>query len=510
MKVCSVREMQSLDERTIHELGIPSLVLMERAALGVVAATAQHFGDRLNNVHILAGTGNNGGDALAVARILHNQSIPVHVWLHGADSKRTADNRHQLELVRKLNIPMLTIEGSHFASHITGASLLIDGILGIGLSRPMVGLWASVIELVNALHVPVVAIDIPSGLDGDTGQVHGVALRASLTVACGLLKQGLLMDPALDWTGRTESVDIGIPFHYTLELPGHLLDEDLAASLLPQARPRSAHKGNFGHLVILAGSQGMSGAAVMAAKAALRSGVGLLHVLVPASIQAQVAMQVPEAMVVPLPDHDGHLTLDALPMVQGQAENASALLIGPGLGPERATGQLVRACIAAIPRPMVIDADGLNHFAQEPMPLPHGCLLTPHAGEMARLLSASARELQNRRVEAVGQAARQFGCPVIFKGANSLIADPQGNFWVNTTGNPGLARGGSGDVLAGLSAGLLAQGRPPLQAALLGTYWHGLAGDALAKRENDVTMSVGELISELPHAYSQMLKSRNA
>ncbi len=507
MRIVSSETMRSLDQRTIQELGLPSLVLMERAALGVLTALREHFPQSLQAVHILVGTGNNGGDGLALARMLDGQGVPVKVWLSDRSAKRSPDNGKQQEMVNKLPIPCLWLEEvADWQSQMAQASLIVDSLFGVGLSRAITGPWAEVMVYLNGLAVPVVAVDIPSGIGADTGVPLGdLALRAELTVTCGLPKWGLLMDPALDYVGQLEMVDIGIPPAYASQVAGgHLLDLPLAASLAPPPRRRNSHKGSYGRLLIVAGSLGMGGAAAIATEAALRSGAGLVYVYVPASIQAQVAIQVPQALVFPLQEQDGKICLEALEQLAEPLKSAKAVLLGPGLGQAEATGAFVSALLKQMSQPLVLDADGLNHFAKAPQPFQSPTIITPHAGELARLLGNEISEIQNNRLHALHQGAKQFNCTHILKGARSLIGTPDGRCWVNTSGNPALARGGSGDVLAGLLAGLLAQGYPPEAAALLGVYWHGLAADLAASELSAACLSLKELLGCLPAALARL------
>ncbi|PIQ27946.1 bifunctional ADP-dependent NAD(P)H-hydrate dehydratase/NAD(P)H-hydrate epimerase [bacterium (Candidatus Blackallbacteria) CG17_big_fil_post_rev_8_21_14_2_50_48_46] len=507
MRIVSVETMQGLDQRTIQELGLPSLVLMERAALGVLTALREHFSPALQQVHILVGSGNNGGDGLALARMLQGQGIPVEIWIQEETSKRSPDNLKQLEIVKKLGLPVHPLEANPtWRTQLSEATLIIDSIFGVGLSRPISGIWAEVIQYLNQVPLPIVAIDIPSGIHGDSGVPLGdLALRAELTVTCGLPKWGLMMDPALDYTGQLEMVDIGIPPAYSAAVPGgHLLDLPLAASLAPPPRRRNSHKGSYGRLVIVAGSLGMSGAAVIATEAALKAGTGLVYTCVPASIQAQVAQQVPQALVVPLPDSDGFLGPESLEHLRTLLLRADAALLGPGLGFAPQTTELVQKLLCAMPCPLVLDADGLNHFAQTSQDFQSPTLITPHAGELGRLLQTSTAEIQANRLQALHQGANQFNCTHILKGARSLIGTPDGRCWVNTSGNPALARGGSGDILAGLLAGLLAQGYPPEAAALLGVYWHGLAADLAVTEWPEACVSIRELLTCLPKALARL------
>ena len=507
MRIVSAETMQALDRRTMTELGLPSLVLMERAALGVLTALRTHFAPQLEQVHILAGSGNNGGDGLALARMLQGQGFPVEVWCTHAPQAASPDHQSQAHMLTQLGIQCRQLEDHpDWRSHMARASLVVDAVFGVGLNRPVTGLWAEVITWLNQLPVPVVAIDIPSGIHANTGLPLGdLALRAEMTVTCGLPKWGLMMDPALPFVGRLEMVDIGIPPAYSATVAGgHLLDAGLARSLTPPPRRQNAHKGRFGRLLIVAGSLGMSGAAVFAAQAALRAGTGIVTLAVPAAIQTQVAQQIPQALVFALPERNGFLSPEALPELRALSERASAALVGPGLGQDPATAALLQTWLPEIRVPLLLDADGLNHLAQLELTLSAPLLLTPHAGELGRLLGQSATTIQADRLCFLREGATRFDCVHVLKGAKTLIGTPDGRCWVNTSGNPALARGGSGDVLAGLIAGLIAQGYPLEAAALLGVYWHGLAADLAIREIPETCLTLPDLLQALPGALKQL------
>lgn len=511
MKIVNTATMMALDRRTIHELGLPSLVLMERAALGMCAAIQSHF-SQLKTVHLLVGTGNNGGDGLALARLLHCQGVGVQVWLQGKPEKRSPDNQTQFEINQKLGLEMHLLSGPEqqaaLAAALPGASLIVDALFGVGLARDITGSWADLIQLANAAAAPKVALDIPSGIHADTGQVLGTAFRADLTLTCALPKWGHLLDLALDWVGVLERVDIGIPPQFYADHPEAVLEPTLLRAWKPGPRRRNAHKGSFGRLGLVAGSLGMAGAARLAASAALETGVGLVFLFVPASIQAQLATALPEVQVVPLSESQAHLAPESLPLLQTRLAEMDTVLLGPGLGRHTQTGQVLRALVQGwqqqdSPPSLVLDADALYPLPQvlggAALQLP--AILTPHPGELARLLDLSGAEVQAHRVRAVRQAVECYGAVTVLKGARSLIASPNGTIWFNPGGNPGMARGGMGDVLAGLCAGLLAQGLPPEQAAALGVYWHSLAADQVAQDCGETSLTVLRLLEALPQAW---------
>lgn len=498
MHIVNAKTMQGLDQRTIQELGLPAMVLMERAALGISEQILKS--DRLQNVQILAGTGNNGGDGLAIARLLQNQGHEVKVWLLGDDAKRSPDNQTQLELCQRLGIvlePVMDIP----ADELKQASLIVDALFGVGLSRKISGEWAALIEAANASQAYKVAVDIPSGIHSDTGEILGTAFKADLTVSCALPKWAHLLDKALESVGRLEVVDIGIPPAYLSNLKESVLDRKLAQAWKPGPRAKNSHKGSYGSLAIIGGALGMSGAARMAAEAALQTGVGLVFLFVPASIQDQLAVALPEVQVVPLPEVAGQLGPEALPILLRRLETIDAVLLGPGLGRGESVAELVKQLLPALTQPLVIDADGLWHLAEQPGPFQQPVILTPHPGELARLVNHKTQDIQADRVGAARAASQAFNAIMLLKGARSLIAAPDERLWFNAGGNPGMARGGMGDVLAGLCAGLLTQGLPPEQAAGLATYWHALAGDTVAADLPETAVTVQRLLAALPEAW---------
>lgn len=507
MYIVNAATIQALDQRTIQELGLPALVLMERAALGAVAAIYQALPNHLQSVQILVGTGNNGGDGLAIGRLLHNQGVPVKLWLHGDHSRRSPDNLTQLQICQRLGIPAEAVCFESFAQELKSASLIIDTLFGVGLNRELTGDWARIIELANASDAKKLALDLPSGLQSDTGQVLGTAFVADLTVSCALPKWAHLLDQALAYVGQLEIADIGIPPLYCAELKEQVLTRQLAQQLKPGPRAKNSHKGTYGSLGLIAGSLGMSGAARMAAEAALQTGVGLVFLFVPASIQEQLAAAQPEVQVIPLPEAAGQLAPQAAELLSQHLSELDALLIGPGLGRGQSVAELLQLLLPELKQPLVLDADALWHLAQDPellQGLQPPLILTPHPGELARLLQRSAREIQADRVTAARQMAERFQATALLKGARSLIAEPDGRLWFNSTGNPGMARGGMGDVLAGLIGGLLAQGLSSVQASCLGCYWHGLAGDRLAQNLPETALTVQRLLAILPEAWARI------
>jgi NAD(P)H-hydrate epimerase len=380
---------------------------------------------------------------------------------------------------------------------------VIDGIFGTGLNAPVRGFYAQVIRDVNRAKPPVMAVDIPSGLNADTGQIMGDAVKAELTVTFGFPKIGQVLFPGAKIVGRLTRIDIGIPNAAAETVPAgyHLVEPDDFSHLFTGDRP-DIHKGNRGHLLVLAGSTGKTGAAAMTAIGALRAGAGLVTVGVPKSLNAILESKLTEAMTAPLPETDeGTLSLAAEKTIQELMEGKTALALGPGLSTHEETTALVRRIVGHCPLPMVIDADGLNALSghlEALVPAQGRTILTPHPGEMARLSGMSIAEIQADRIGTVVQFVADHGCCLVLKGARSLIAEPGGAVFVNPTGNPALASGGTGDVLTGLVAGFAARGWPPAKAAVCGAYLHGLAADFLSEDLGEFGLLAGELLEVIP------------
>ena len=489
MKLVTAAQMRELDRRTIEELGVPSLVLMENAGRSTFEVLCREFPDRAGPAAVVAGRGNNGGDGFVVARYLANAGRPVAVFLLGRKDQVTGDARVNLEIAARLGIEIVEILGEDdlnpLLHRLARSGFIVDALLGTGLNAEVRGLMHTLMEKINALRVPVLAVDLPSGLSADTGRPLDIAVQAQVTVTFGRPKLGQILAPGRDYVGRLWLVDIGIPPALVQELPLELADPaDLRRSL--PARLFASHKGTYGHLLILAGSAGKTGAAALAAEGALRAGAGLVTLGVAASLNDVLEVKVTEAMTLPLPEAEGSRALGrgALqPILEFLGDKITALALGPGLGTVPETRELVQSLVRRLRLPMVIDADGLNALAGELPCLKEAAgprIITPHPGEMARLLGATAKEVQADRLGVARRTAQGHGVWVVLKGAQTVVADPEGRISVNPSGNATLASGGTGDVLTGLIGGFLAQGLSPWDAARLGVYLHGLAADYLA------------------------------
>ncbi|MFO0732393.1 MAG: NAD(P)H-hydrate dehydratase [Nitrospiraceae bacterium] len=510
MRIVTAAQMQALDRRTIAEARVPGLTLMERAGKGIVTHLIDRYGSIARcPIAIVCGKGNNGGDGLVAARLLQKKGARVHVFLLASPTELSRDAKAMHRRLRgTISNSALTrvTDPSTLSGRLSTSALVIDAILGTGLSSPVTGLYQAAIEAITAADKPTIAVDLPSGLHAETGEILGSAVRADLTVTFGLPKLGLYLGSGIDCAGAVRVVDIGIPHDFVEALDSrvHLLTQAGTSAVLPTRRP-TAHKGTFGHAGIIAGSVGKTGAAAMAALAALRIGAGLVTVAVPSSVNDILESKLLEAMTSPMPETKARTFarsgLDSLAAFTGAR---TAVAIGPGLTTHPETVELVQELVRRIDRPCVLDADALNALAGKPSLLTECTvppILTPHPGEMARLEpEATTHSINADRLGVATRFARERGVYVVLKGAKTIIARPDGTAAICPTGNPGMATGGTGDALTGMLVGLLAQGLSPWDAACAATYLHGLAGDLAAEHHGQAGMIAGDLIAEIPHA----------
>lgn len=516
MKLVTAAEMRELDRRAIQEVGIPSLVLMENAGRTTYQVLRQEFPDLSGPVAVVAGRGNNGGDGFVVARYLANAGVPVTVFLLAARDQVQGDARVNLEILAHLGLEVVEILDEATLAieicRVAHSRLIVDALLGTGLNAEVGGLLAQAIDKINSFKTPVLAVDIPSGLSADTGQPLGAAVKAQVTVTYGWPKIGQIIPPGRDYVGRLWQVDLSIPPVLAREVPLELAEAVELRGCLP-LRPFASHKGTFGHLLVLAGSEGKTGAAALAAEGALRAGAGLVTVGIPASLNDILEVKLTEAMTLPLPQAQGAraLGVEALSPLLAFMADKTALALGPGLGTLPETRELVRQLVRHLPQPLVIDADGLNALGAEPAWIKESAgprILTPHPGEMARFLGRPSQEVQAARLDCARETAAQCGATVVLKGAQTVVAAPHGAISLNPTGNPALASGGTGDVLTGLIGGFLAQGLSPWDAARLGVYLHGLAADYLATQHGPRGLIAGDLLTIFPEVLAAFTQGR--
>jgi NAD(P)H-hydrate epimerase len=508
--------MREIDRLATERHGVPSLDLMENAALEVVRAIEEEYGSLAGRrIVVLAGKGNNGGDALAVARLLLNRKAEVKVFLLVKGEDLAGDAAVQWGKCRDLPLAVReAVDQSAVEAALARADLAVDGLFGTGLKSPLTGVARSVVEALNGARLQgVVAIDLPSGVDADSGAVLGAAVHATTTVTLALPKRGLFLYPGAGYVGKLRVADIGIPAPLLDEAPAEVVvtEEGEVADLL-KPFPPDVHKGRRGHLLVVAGSLGKTGAAVMTARGALRCGAGLVTVAVPATLQPLVAQQIMEAMTLPLAEtKDRTLAPEALEPILQALEGKDVLAIGPGLSTHTETVDLVRALLPRVRGPVVLDADSLNALAGAPeilRQMPSPCLLTPHPGEMGRLMGAGAAAVQGDRLGTARAFALRWGVYVVLKGAHTVMAMPDGRLRINPTGGPGMATGGTGDVLTGMLGALLAQGFSPEEAMTAGVYLHGKAGELAEAAYGERGMVAGDLIEQIPEAILRCLSCR--
>ncbi len=511
MRVATAAEMREIDRRTIEEFGIPGAVLMERAGLAVAGRVQELF--PRGKVIIVAGGGNNGGDGIVAGRNLFNRGWKVKLLLLAKENRLSPDCLAQYRIARKMGVPV------EFRTEINSrdlhSAIVIDAIMGTGLSAAVKPAIARIIDTVNASGAPVVSVDMPSGISSDTGEVMGEAMRADYTVTFGLPKRGHFLHPGSAFGGRLFVEEIGFPSSLLLSdgIAVDILSCSDVSPLVPE-RPSYSHKGDYGHVFVLAGSRGKTGAALMTGRACLRAGAGLVTIGVPESLIEVFEAAVTEEMLLPLPDNgSGVLTERAYAGVMDFLNTtADVLAIGPGLTCDHEITGLVRRTLLSSTVPMVIDADAINALARDRDVLKSikaPAVLTPHPGEMARLLSSAGRkaDVERDRIGTASRLAAGNGVCVVLKGAPTVIASPEGRTFINPTGNPGMATAGSGDVLTGLLAGLIGQGLNPVDASLLGVFLHGSAADLAVSEKGLHSMIAGDLIEFLPKAFQQLVNA---
>jgi ADP-dependent NAD(P)H-hydrate dehydratase / NAD(P)H-hydrate epimerase len=509
MYLVSAKEMQTMDAMTIEKFGLPGRVLMENAGRGATKIFLNEIYPHHSHarVAVMAGRGNNGGDGFVMARYLAQKEIPICVYLLANRDRVEGDAAANLCLLDPLGIPVKEIlninDFNSLKNELKHQDIWIDAILGTGLSSNVRGFYKEVIDFINASKRPIFSIDIPSGLNSDTGQPCGTTINATATATFAFPKIGHLLYPGVDYTGKLFSIDIGIPPHIAnnIDVKQHLLDQGIIKIELVPRKPE-AHKGNTGHLLVVAGSVGKTGAAMMAAMAALKSGAGLVTLAAAESLNNILETQVLEAMTFPLPEvFPGRLGESAVKPILDLCQDKDCLALGPGIGTFPETKALVLNLIKEAPIPMVIDADGLNLLSQDTNTLKTTkvpTVLTPHPGEMSRLINIPTRSIQQNRITIARNFAETYGTHLVLKGARTIVAHPDGHVYVNCSGNPGMASAGMGDVLTGIIAGLIVQGYEPGIAARIGTYLHGAAADSLVQKGSPFGFLASQIMNQIP------------
>jgi len=514
MKVLTAAQMVEIDRQAIEELELPGRVLMENAGRSVAEAiaarvpelTPTHSRGKRPVVVVVAGKGNNGGDALVAARHLQNRGAEVRAFILAERGRLPPAPAANAAVLEGVGSPVEYLpDGAdleRLSAALSEAEIVIDGLLGIGIKGAVRGYYGEAIELINRAGKMVVAVDLPSGLEADSGRVEGPCVKADLTVTMALPKLGLLLYPGRAYVGELAIAEVGYPRvildSYSSKM--ELIDRELVARLLPPRRPDS-HKGTYGKVFVVAGSRGYTGAAALAAESALRAGAGLVTLGIPASLNPILEEKLTEVITHPLPDSDGSLAYEALEEVESFLKTQDALALGPGLSRSPETARLVQELVRRLSLPTVIDADGINNLSDDPAILKRAqapLILTPHPGELSRLIEKSIKEIERDRVGTAREVAAEFEVILVLKGVPTVIALPSGFTYINSTGNSGLASGGSGDVLTGLIGGFLGQGLKPEEAAVCGVYLHGLIADRLREEKGERGMIAGDLVEKMP------------
>jgi NAD(P)H-hydrate epimerase len=521
LTTAQVRALEAAWIKNCHENW--GMVLMEIAGLGASKLLLELMEGMPAAVTVICGRGNNGGDGLVVARHLHRAGLDVSVFMVGSPasgSGMSKDNQTNRDILQGLGVEINYITDNDLEPVKTSlweTSAIVDALLGTGLDREVEGVYSQVIELMNESARPILSIDIPSGVNSDTGQVMGVAVHAAATATFGSIKPGLLCHPGAGFAGDIRVIDIGLPLPETLpeELRDSLPQLDIPRWWLATAydvqeklppRPVDSHKGSFGQILIVAGSLGMSGASLMSATSSLRAGAGLAILATPKSLLRGLPAQ--EIIYKGLSETEaGSISIDGLRDLEAEMERAEVMIIGPGLSSNVETIKFVHELIKKVRVPCVIDADALNALSQNIKVLSDtegGFVFTPHPKELSRLMGKTVKEIQSDRIRSAQEAAKRFGVTIVLKGAHSVVATPDDDVYIVPTGNSGMATAGSGDVLSGVIAGLLGQGMNRTWAAVAGTYIHGAAGDLASVELGEDGMVAGDIMDMVPTAIKML------
>jgi len=514
--VTTTEQMKRFDRAAMSRYGIAGIVLMENAGRGFVDVLMRTFGEMQGkDVTIFCGTGNNGGDGFVIARHLVNAGARVQVFLLGKKSRVKRDALSNLKIVMNLGsakgsgISVDQLVSMRQLVRIRKPDVIVDALFGTGFSGRIEGLQEKVVKWINQSGAKVAAVDIASGVNATTGVVENVAVKADVTATMGLAKIGHYVGSGRDHSGKVGIVDIGIPQTLFKPSPNQVyrVDGEDVRQVLPK-RPASVHKYSVGKIFVLAGSRGFTGAPYMCAQAAMKSGAGAVILGVPKSLHVMMARKVTEVMVIPLEETaEGSVSFSALPVIFEKIRWANVIVVGPGLSDDRETQRLLMELIRSIRKPLVIDADGLKAVSENSEIVrrrKHDTILTPHVGELSRIIGMKGNEIESLRVSVAQANAKKLGCILALKGAPTVTTNPKGLAYLNSTGNPGMATAGAGDVLAGIVAGFVGQGMPAAEATYAGVFIHGLAGDIAAKMLGQKSMLALDILDHIPDALKQV------
>jgi len=510
MRVATSDEMRAIDREAIERVGVPSLCLMENAGRAVAEQVVRLLGGSVKGrrIAVVCGRGNNGGDGMVAARFLHNWGAEVLVFLAGREGDLREEPATHWRALKGMGVATREVseegETPEVEAALRACDLAIDALLGTGATGEIKGLYAKLVGAIN-LSPKVVAVDLPTGVHADTGGLMGPCVKADVTVTFGLPKVGHLVFPGAGMCGKVVVADISLPTRMLTDegrLPLFFLTPREARKLLPERKP-DAHKGDAGRVLVVAGSVGLTGAAAMSAESAYRVGAGLVTLALPESLNDPMEAKLTEVMTLPLPERGRAISPEAVDKVLKFAEGVDVVALGPGLSRMEGAAEAARELVARLERALVLDADGINALEGRAELLDRRrapTVVTPHPGEMSRLTGASIEEIQRDRVGFARRFAKGHGCVVVLKGARTVVASPDGRTAINLTGDEGMASGGTGDVLTGAIAGLLAQGLPPFEASVLGVYLHGLAGELASKELTIYGALATDVLRLLPEA----------
>lgn len=510
MKACFAEQMRKIDSAAVTNGGIPSIVLMENAALACVNELKHDFCDlKSRRVGIFCGKGNNGGDGFAIARHLYNEGVDVSVFLV-CGTEFSGDAEINFNIIRKMDVAIEIVTDTENLKYIIKSfDIVIDAIYGTGIRGTLQGITAEVIDEINHNAEYVLSVDIPSGINADSGEICGTCIKADKTVTFAAYKMGMLMFPGADYIGSVTVSDISIPQYIIdeCETAAVVPDINFVKGIIPK-RKNNSHKGDYGKLLIVAGSKGMTGAAYMAATAAVRVGCGLVTLGICESLNSVMEEKTTEVMTLPLPDINGHLSESASEKILGVINNYDAVLIGPGLGRSGGVFSVVRSVLVNSKVPVIVDADAINVLSQD-MSVLSNCncnlIFTPHSMEMSRLTGLDVSYVDNNRLTVSKEFSEEYGATIILKGHHTVVTTPELMQYINITGNSGLAKGGSGDVLAGIVAALLACGIDEAYSAAAAVYIHGLAADIAVKEKNISSLLATDVIKSIPKVMKMIM-----
>lgn len=514
MKLFTAEQMRQADADAISIYHIPGIELMERAGSGAAREILDILHNKIsgNHVLILCGKGNNGGDGLVAARYLHEAGCRVSICLAGKIDEAKGDAKINLARAASLGLQIIEIESTLDPFLVSSSDLIVDALLGTGFYGELKEPFDVLVKEINESGKPVVSLDIPSGLNSNTGAIGGDMVHAGWTITFAAPKLGMALLPGSEFVGKIRKVDIGFPAELldSAQAQANLITRNDVADRLHK-RELDSHKGDNGHVFVMAGSVGMTGAAAMSAGSAMRIGAGLVSLGIPSSLNPILETKLTEVMTRPLTESPARsLSLDALPQLTLMLKRFDSVAVGPGLSTYPDTAELVRQFLRKPRVPCVIDADALNALATDStalLEMKAPKILTPHPGEMARLLGTPVEEVQSNRIAIAVQAAQKFNAVIVLKGARTVVATSSGEVWINIIGNPGMATAGAGDVLTGTIAGLLGQGLSVKDAALCGVYLHALAGDLAAKEIAPIGFLATDIENRLPMARALVEKA---